>query len=107
MIIWASTTLATESPVMAQVNGMTLVNSDAPELPDPPPDSATWLLTCGGALSATLTVTTIGGYDAPGASGFAVAQAAVESVQVQPVPPMDTRVRPAGTLSETVTVPLV
>ena len=70
-----------------------------------PPDTPTWLVTLAGALVATLTVTVIAGKLAPAANAVLRVQVLVE--QLQPVPVMDTKVRPVGTVSVTVTVPLV
>src|SRR5262249_36050353 len=72
---------------------------------EPPPDTDTEF-TCGeAALPATLTVTVITAELEPLAKASARLQA-VET-HVQPVPDMDASVSPEGTVSVTVTVPLV
>src|SRR5579863_3147959 len=85
--------------------GLITVESVALAPAAPPPDTVT-ALTCGVvAFVMTFTVTVIAGYDAPPARGSARVQ--VVPAHVQPVPAMETRVKPAGIDSVTVTVPLV
>ena len=72
---------------------------------EPPPETATELILGVVALDATLTATAMAGYAAPAASVSLRVQ--VVAAQVQPVPAMETSVRPAGTVSVTVTRPVV
>src|ERR1700722_3603987 len=71
---------------------------------EPPPETAT-AFTCGDvALAATFTVTAIAGQLAPAASASVRVQ--VVAAHVHPVPAMETRVNPVGTVSVTVTSPV-
>src|SRR5436309_3144897 len=81
----------------------TVVGSVPVAFGEPPPETATLFTTGDKALAATFTVTVIGGYDA--AAPSASARVHVLLMQFQPVPAMDTRLRPSGTVSVTVTVP--
>jgi hypothetical protein len=73
---------------------------------DPPPATVAWLVTRDGGFAATSTVVAIGGQLLPGANeSLRVQYGRVE--QSQPVPLIDTRVKPGGNCSVTVTVPLV
>ena len=72
---------------------------------EPPPETLTWF-TCGElAFEATFTVTVIAGKLDPAVSTLLVVHVFV--AQVHPVPAIDTNVSPEGTVSVTVTVPLV
>ena len=73
----------------------------------PPPETVATLITIGATLTLTLTVTTIAGYEAPGASGLTVVHVSVPSEHVHPAPRMDVATRPAGSVSTTVTAPVV
>jgi hypothetical protein len=76
-------------------------------LPDPPPDTLT-AFTCGEvAFPATFTVTVIAGKLAPPASASLRVHVVPPAGHVHPVPAIDTSVIPVGTVSVTVTVPLV
>ena len=81
------------------------VESAAVAVTELPPETLTLFTTGDAAVAATLTATRIAGQAAPAARTSAREQAF--AAQVQPVPVMDVRVRPAGTVSVTVTVPLV
>jgi hypothetical protein len=86
---------------------VTFVGSVALAVAKPPPETLTWLVTCDGAFRATFTVTVIGGKLIPAASALLVVQVG-STVQFHVAPPfIDTRVRPVGIVSVTVTVPLV
>ena len=82
-----------------------VVGSLAEAVPAPPPETPTWFVTSAGASAPTLTVTMIAEYEAPGFSASLRVQELPE--QLQPVPAIETGVRPEGIVSVTVTVPLV
>src|SRR5438876_339000 len=65
------------------------------------------LVTAGGALAATFTVSVIEGYEAPAASTSLRVHGPAGWLHVQPVPPIAVAVRPEGSVSLAVTVPLV
>lgn len=72
---------------------------------DPPPVTCAWF-TCGDvAAGRTFTVTVIGGKDAPGAR--VVVRVQWVGLHVQPVPAIETGVKPEGGSSFTLTVPAV
>src|SRR5262245_27843791 len=73
----------------------------------PPPATLTLFVTLDEALLPTLTVRVIAGYDAPPASASLRKQVRVATVHVHPVPLIAVAVRPAGSVSITVTRPLV
>src|SRR5258706_5910454 len=73
----------------------------------PPPATVAVLVTLAGAFDATLTVSVIKGYEAPAASTSLRVHAPAGWLHVQPVPPIAVAVRPEGSVSLTVTVPLV
>jgi hypothetical protein len=82
-----------------------IVESVATAFPEPPPDTLTWLI-CGElALEATFTVTVIGGKLAPPFKTSLREQRLAE--HVHPAPAIETNVKLEGTVSVTVTVPLV
>src|SRR5271170_7592001 len=88
--------------------GLIVVGSLAVAVPvAPPPEAAAELVTLVGALAATLTVSVMAGKLAPATSTVVDVQVNVPSEQVQPVPAIAVAVRPAGSVSTTVTVPLV
>jgi hypothetical protein len=74
---------------------------------EPPPDALAEFVTLGTAACATLTVRVIGAAFAPALITAAVVQVTTwpAFVHVQPVPVADANVRPAGSVSVTVTVP--
>src|SRR6266545_1614741 len=73
----------------------------------PPPDTVAVLVTRIGALPATLTVKVMTGYVPPGPSGLALVQVSVPRLQLQPAPVMAVAVSDGGSVSTTVTVPVV
>jgi hypothetical protein len=74
----------------------------------PPPETVAVLVTLAEALAATLTVSMIGGWLAPGArTSLRVHVTVAPTVQVQPEPVAAVAVSPAGKVSLTVTVPVV
>ena len=74
-------------------------------LTSPPPLTVAVLSSESGAVSATLTVSVIGGSLAPAASASLRVQVTVPTVHVHPIPLIAVAVRPAGRVSVTVTVP--
>src|SRR5262245_56322622 len=72
---------------------------------EPPPVTRPWLITGDVAPGSTFTVTVIGGKEAPGAS--VVVRVQLVGPQVQPVPAIETGMRPGGGISLTATVPVV
>src|SRR4029077_19704900 len=75
-------------------------------LGEPPPETLTWF-TCGEvAAPPTLTVTVMTGYVPPLARASLRVQVG-DTVQFQPVPAIETRLRPPGIVSVTVTAPPV
>ena len=77
-------------------------------LVSPPPETVAVLVTLAGALVATLTVSVSGGALAPAAIGsLRVHESVGTSVHVQPVPANAVAVRPVGSVSVTVIVPIV
>ena len=91
---------------------MTVVGSDAELFPvatSPGVATAAEFVTLGTAATATLTVRVIGLLLAPAASGPAVVQVTAwpTALQLHPVPVPDTYVRPVGSVSVTVIVPVV
>jgi hypothetical protein len=99
-----------ETEIVAIVGLLTVVESLV-EAADavPPPDTAAWFTWGEVAVADTFTVTVIGGKLAPVASVSLRSQVFAPPApgHVQPVPAMDTKVSPDGTVSVTVTVPLV
>src|SRR5947199_282217 len=76
-------------------------------LVSPPPETVA-VLVCGDvALAATSTVRVIAGYEDPAANALLRVQESVARTQLQPVPAIPVAVKPAGSVSVTVTVPLV
>src|SRR5262249_16677845 len=106
MMSCASPTLTAPSPLRShRLAAMMTVESFADALAEPPPATAT-LFTCGdAALAATFTVTVIGGKLAPPLR--ASLRVHELPAQVHPAPAIETSVRPAGTVSVTVTAPAV
>src|SRR5206468_1501606 len=72
-----------------------------------PPETATVLDTEAAALAARFTVTVMGGWLAPAASTSLRVHVNVASVQFQPVPAIPVAVKTAGSVSATVTAPVV
>src|SRR6266851_1026489 len=90
--------------------GDTVVRSEAVSLAvlvSDPPLTVTVFVTLAAAFVATVTVTVTAGYDAPAANAVAVVQVAVATEQLQPEPLSAVAVKPAGSVSTTVTVPAV
>src|SRR6478735_4346290 len=73
----------------------------------PPPDTVAVLVSEGPAFAATFTVTLMGSYVPLAARASARVQLTVASVQTQFVPVIAVAVKPAGSVSTTVTAPLV
>src|SRR2546429_402681 len=73
----------------------------------PPPETEAELVTELDAVADTSTVTVIAGYEEPAARASERVQVRVARVQLQPVPEIAVAVRPLGSVSDTVTVPLV
>src|ERR1017187_2574011 len=88
------------------LNVRMLVKSLALAAAEPPPITLTWLVTEPDGVPVTLTVT-VRGYELPVERASLRVQASVAKVQVQPVPPIPVAVRPPGSASVTVTVPLL
>src|SRR6266481_6608331 len=78
-----------------------------PEFESPPPATTATLVTLGGALGATLTVSVIGEWFAPAASVSERSQLSDASVHVQPDPARPVGDSADGSVSVTVTLPLV
>src|SRR5438552_1874114 len=76
-------------------------------LVSPPPDTVAELVCGDVAFAATFTVRVIAGYGDPAANASLRVQESVAKTQLQPVPAIPLAVRPAGSVSATVTVPLV
>jgi hypothetical protein len=76
-------------------------------LSSPPPETAAEFVTELDAPLATLTVTVIDGYEDPDASASERVQVSVPSVKLHPVPEIAVAVKPLGSVSVAVTVPLV
>jgi hypothetical protein len=76
-------------------------------LSSPPPETVAEFVTELDALLATSTVTVIAGYDEPAARAPERVQISVPSVQLHPVPEIAVAVRPLGSESVAVTVPVV
>src|SRR5437016_7184600 len=72
----------------------------------PPPDTEAELVTELEAVADTFTVSVIAGYGEPAAKASERVQVNVASVHDQPVPEIAVAVRPLGSVSATVTVPL-
>src|SRR4029077_3649820 len=74
-----------------------------------PPETVAVLVTDTGAVCRTVTVMVIDGYEAPDASASIRVQVTVcaATPQPQPVPVAADGVKPAGSVSTTVTLPLV
>ena len=92
----------------------TVVGSEAPLLPvlaggSPPPATLAVLVRLAAALAATLAVSVTVGADAPTAIGLELVQVTVWPLvaQLHPVPLAPTGVSPAGSVSVTVTAPLL
>ncbi len=95
---------------MPRVGVMTVVGSVAVgEFAAPPPLVVAEFVTEAGALAATLTVSVIGFPAAPTAMTVVLVQVTdcPASLHVQPVPVAALNVKPAGSVSVTVTVPVV
>jgi hypothetical protein len=73
----------------------------------PPPDTDAEFVTELDALLATSTVTVTAGYDDPDVSASERMHVKVPTVQLQPVPEIAVAIRPLGSVSVAVTVPLV
>ena len=74
----------------------------------PPPETETAFVTVAGAFAATSTVSVIGAKLEPAAAElFAIHLKVGGLKQAQPLPFIDVAVRPAGSVSMKVTVPLV
>ncbi len=84
---------------------MVVGSLSATAVPELPPEAVTWFVTCAGALEATLTVAVIDGKLKPFDSTSLRVQVLEE--QFHPAPDIEASVRPEGTFSVTVTVPLV
>jgi hypothetical protein len=76
-----------------------------PEVASPPPLTVTLFVTLAATLLAKFTVNVIAGYAALPARTLLVVQVLVANVQLQPVPLIAVAVKPAGSVSTTVTVP--
>jgi hypothetical protein len=103
---------AVRNILLPPVAGLIVVASLEVSLPvfvSPPPDTVATLVTDDGALLATFTVSVIAGYAAPAASTSLRVQLGepTPTSQFQPLPAMAVAVRPVGTVSSTVTAPLL
>src|SRR5579863_5133126 len=76
-------------------------------LVSPPPATATMFVTDVAALDATFTVSVMDGYAVLAAKASLRVHDAGLTVQVQPVPAIAVAVNPVGTVSVTVTMPVV
>jgi hypothetical protein len=76
-------------------------------LSSPPPETVAEFVTELDALPATVTVTVTAGYDDPDVSASERVHVSVPSVQLHPVPEIAVAVKPLGSESVAVTVPLV
>ena len=103
-----------DAPIKLLVHAPTVevivVGSEAVSLPvlvSLPPETTTVLVTEGGALVDTLTVSVITGYDVPAARASERVHVKLPMEQAQPAPLMVVAVRPAGRESVRLTVPMV